>query len=217
MKETFDFIDRYNSIRSEFSGLRRTDMRDYPVEAVREALLNAVVHRDYSYSGSTLISIFDDRMEFVTLGGLLKGIDYDDIMLGISALRNPHLADIFYRLELIEAYGTGLLKIKETYEDCNVKPRIEVSSNAFKITLPNTNFIREQNGSCERYEHRVIYSEKEKQILQLLIKEKSLTRRELGERTDIPMTSLIRVLKQLLEKDAIRRIGGGKNTRYTSV
>ena len=68
----FDYIDRYNRTRSEFSGLDRLDIRDYPPEAIREALLNAIVHRDYSYRSPTLISIFEDRMEFVTIGGLVK-------------------------------------------------------------------------------------------------------------------------------------------------
>ena len=82
------------------------DIRDYPPEAVREALLNALVHRDYAFSGPTLISIFEDRIEFVTIGGLARGIGLEDIRLGVSVLRNPDLANIFYRLRLIEAYGT---------------------------------------------------------------------------------------------------------------
>ena len=105
--------------------------------------MNAVVHRDYSFSGAGLISIFDDRIEFVTIGGLVKGITLDDVKLGISVLRNQHLANIFYRLRLIEAYGTGILKINECYEDDRVKPVIQTTDNAFKITLPNRNFVTE--------------------------------------------------------------------------
>lgn len=60
LEEAFSYIDRYNRTRAEFTGLERVDMRDYPVEAVREALLNAIVHRDYSFSGPTLIRIFED-------------------------------------------------------------------------------------------------------------------------------------------------------------
>ena len=90
-----------------------------------------------------LISIFDDRIEFVTIGGLVKGITLDDVKLGVSVLRNQHLANIFYRLRLIEAYGTGILKINECYEDDMVKPVIQTTDNAFKITLPNRNFVTE--------------------------------------------------------------------------
>ncbi len=144
LEEAFAFIDRYNRTRAEFSGLDRLDMRDYPPEAIREALLNAIVHRDYSFSSSALISIFEDRIEFVTIGGLVKGITLEDVRLGVSVLRNQYLANIFYRLRLIEAYGTGILKINECYEDQVVKPVIETTDNAFKITLPNTNFHTEE-------------------------------------------------------------------------
>lgn len=73
LEEDFDYIDRYNRTRAEFPGQDCSDMRDYPPEAVREALLNAIVHRDYSFSAATLVSIFEDRIEFVTIGGLVKG------------------------------------------------------------------------------------------------------------------------------------------------
>lgn len=111
LEDAYEFIDRFNITRAEFKDLDRIDMRDYPSEAIRETLLNAIVHRDYSFSGSTLISIFDDRIEFVTIGGLVKGISLNDILLGVSILRNEHLANIFYRLKLIEAYGTGMPNI----------------------------------------------------------------------------------------------------------
>ena len=91
MEEAFRYIDRFNRTRAEFSGLDRIDMRDYPPEAVREALLNTIVHRDYSFSAPIQISIFDDRMEFVSVGGLVKGISLEDVELGVSALRNPCL------------------------------------------------------------------------------------------------------------------------------
>ena len=75
-----------------------------------------ISHRDYAFSASTLISIFTDRIEFVSIGGLPKGITYEDILLGVSVPRNPRLANIFYRLRLIEAFGTGIPKIKGSYQ-----------------------------------------------------------------------------------------------------
>jgi len=142
LDDSYFYLDQFNYTRAELAGLKRMDMRNYPPQAIREALLNSVVHRDYSYSGSTLISIYEDRIEFVSLGGLPKGISFSDLMLGVSVLRNNHLADIFYRLHLIEAYGTGVPKIMEYYREYTLQPSIEVSDNAFKITLPNTNYNR---------------------------------------------------------------------------
>lgn len=96
MTECYSFIDRYNRTQSTFERLERIDLRDFPVAALREALMNCIVHREYALSGSTLINIFNDRIEFISLGGLPRGIEYDDIMLGVSMPRNKKLANIFY-------------------------------------------------------------------------------------------------------------------------
>ena len=74
----------------------RTDIRDYPEVAVREALLNLIVHRDYSFSTSALISIYEDRIEFVSVGGLVHGMELEDIMVGLSVCRNQNLTNVFY-------------------------------------------------------------------------------------------------------------------------
>ena len=74
LEDVYEFVDLVNRTKASFSGLNRTDKRDYPEEAVREALLNSVVHRDYSFSASNLINIYEDRMEFVSLGGLVSGL-----------------------------------------------------------------------------------------------------------------------------------------------
>lgn len=117
MNDVYDFIDFRNQTRSTIERLQRIDVRDYPEIAVREALLNLLVHRDYSFRASSLISIYSNRIEFVSIGGLMSGVDLEDIMMGISICRNQNLANVFYRLKLIEAYGTGLNKIMKAYED----------------------------------------------------------------------------------------------------
>ncbi len=139
MNDVYDYIDFHNQTRATIEKLSRIDVRDYPILAVREALLNLLVHRDYSFSASALISIYDDRMEFVSVGGLMPGIELEDVMAGLSICRNQNLANVFYRLHLIEAYGTGLRKIMDAYEDLSEKPVISVTKNSFKITLPNVN------------------------------------------------------------------------------
>lgn len=67
-----------------FSNLDRTDRRDYPEDAIRESLLNSIVHRDYSFSGSNLVNVYEDRIEFVSLGGLVSGLELESIFLGVS-------------------------------------------------------------------------------------------------------------------------------------
>ena len=219
LNEAFAYIDRYNRTRAEFAGLDRVDMRDYPPEAVREALLNAIVHRDYSFRGSTLISIFEDRIEFVTIGGLVKGITLDDVKLGVSVLRNQNLANVFYRLRLIEAYGTGILKINEAYDDYEIKPLIETTDNAFKITLPNSNFRSEHQAPKGAGKNQGATSAEKKEsrihaVLALCRTKGSFVRTDVEAALGISQSTAILILRELVDDGVLTKQGKGKNLRY---
>ena len=219
LNEAFAYIDRYNRTRAEFAGLDRVDMRDYPPEAVREALLNAIVHRDYSFRGSTLISIFEDRIEFVTIGGLVKGITLDDVKLGVSVLRNQNLANVFYRLRLIEAYGTGILKINEAYDDYDRKPLIETTDNAFKITLPNSNFRSEHQAPKGAGKNQGATSAEKKEsrihaVLALCRTKGSFVRTDVEAALGISQSTAILLLRELVDDGVLTKQGKGKNLRY---
>lgn len=209
-EQAYAFIDQFNRTRAEFKGLDRIDMRDYPPESIRETLLNAVVHRDYAFSGSTLISIFDDRLEVVTIGGLVKGISLSDIRLGVSILRNQHLANVFYRLKLIEAYGTGIPKIMGCYDDYPVKPQIEATDNAFKVTLPNTNHRSVDHVS----ESAVTVSEREQQVLNLLKTQGFIVRKDVESVAGISQPTAVVLLREMVEKGLLVRAGSGKLVQY---
>lgn len=208
MNEVYEYIDRRNQVHSTFDKLRRIDTRDYPEVAIREALLNSLVHRDYSFSASTLISVYDDRIEFTSIGGLPAGVSLDDIMLGLSVCRNPKLANVFYRLELIEAYGTGMKKIMGAYENSNKKPVIETTDNAFKIILPNLN---EDIGSLPVADAG---SEAERQVLEFIKKNGSISRKETETAVNLKQTAAGRLLSKMIQKKLIVQIGQGKNTKY---
>lgn len=208
MKDVYSFLNRYNRTNSEITGLKRTDTREYPEIAIREALLNSIVHKEYSYSSSTLISVFDDKIEIVTIGGLTKGLNEDDIMLGVSILRNRNLANIFYRLKLIEAYGTGIPKIIESYNEYNVKPKIEISSNAFKITLPNT--LKEK--SISKLEKNL--SDKEYLIVNMLKENEYIKRTDIEKNLSISSSMAIKLLRNMVENSIIEKLGKGKNVIY---
>lgn len=217
LEEAYAYIDQLNRTRAEFEGLERIDKRDYPPEALREALLNAIVHRDYSISGSTLISIFDDRIEIITIGGLVRGISFNDIMLGVSVLRNQHLANVFYRLRLIEAYGTGMLKINESYAEYGIKPQIEVTDNAFKITLPNTNYVKSVLASTTQKTQLVQMISKgrrEEIIIRLFEENETIIRKDIEEALGVSQATAVLILRDLVERGILVKEGGGKYLRY---
>lgn len=218
LEEAYTYIDKLNRTRAEFEGLDRIDKRDYPPEALREALLNAIVHRDYSISGSTLISIFDDRIEIVTIGGLVRGISFDDIMLGVSVLRNQHLANVFYHLRLIEAYGTGMLKINECYDGFEMKPKIEASNNAFKITLPNTNYRGESTFDPEpqRIAPKKVTSKemRDEIIISMFETHESITRKDIETALNVSQSTAILIVRELVESGVLVKEGNGKYSCY---
>ena len=204
MNDAYSFIEVYNKTRAEFLKLRRIDRRDYPEEAVREALLNSLVHREYAFSGSTLINIFEDRIEFVSLGGLVNGLTANDILFGISQCRNEKLAAVFYRLKLIEAYGTGIQKIMDSYKDCIVKPKIDLSDNAFKIVLPNQNMVIPTQD----------VNDNERVILDLVFRKNVISRKDVEEVLAISQSMAGRIIKQLVDKAVLIPVGSGKNRKY---
>jgi ATP-dependent DNA helicase RecG len=211
MDDVYDFIDFRNQTHSTFEKLRRIDKRDYPDVAVREALLNLLVHREYSFRASTFISIYTDRIEFTSIGGLVSGVTLKDVMMGISVCRNAKLANIFYRLELIEAYGTGILKIMDAYKGTEMTPTIETSDNAFKIILPNLNARTEQKEPENAgYESSTV----EEKVIALAKERGFVTRKEVESLLGMSQTTCGRLLKQMTENGQIVQTGRGKSTRY---
>ena len=203
LTDAYKTIDFYNGTKATFSDLLRTDERDYPEDAVREALLNAIVHRDYSFSGSTIINLYSDRLEIISLGGLVSGLSLEAAMLGASQPRNEKLASLFYRMKLIEAYGTGISKIISCYKGLPVQPKFENVEGAFRVVLPNTH-AQELSVEDEKY----------LPILRLFEKQKEITRSDVEEALGVGTTHAINMLKEMLEKELIKKVGNGRLTRY---
>lgn len=216
LNEVYDYIDFHNQTHATFQKLLRIDTRDYPEVAVREALLNSLVHRDYSFRASTLISIYDDRIEFVSIGGLLPGLELDDLMMGVSVCRNPYLANVFYRLQLIETYGTGMKKIMGAYTDAPVQPKITTTNNAFKIILPNVNTTPKATEAHKEMENATVpgLDSSEEKVLQFLEEHPMITRKEVQTLLEVSQSTAGRILKAMVDRGQIMQLGGSRTTRY---
>ena len=139
IEDVHAYLHVFNRTRSTFEGVYRVDHPDYPDVAIREAYVNALIHRDYYIEGSVIVSMFDDRLEFMSLGGAMPGVTHDLMLAGVSVTRNEKLAQIFYRLNIIEAFGTGIPRIFSAYENNTAQPEIPVIDGGFLIRIPNLN------------------------------------------------------------------------------
>lgn len=112
-------------------------MQTVPEAAFREAVANALIHRTWDVSSAIRILMFDDKIQVISPGGLPSGLTEAEYMQGkISVLRNPVLANVFYRLGIVEIFGTGVLRILETYRQSLVKPKFEITDNSISVELP---------------------------------------------------------------------------------
>lgn len=241
LSDVYQFLDFYNGTKATFSGLDRTDTRDYPQEAIREALLNSIVHRDYSFSGSTLINLYDDRIEFVSLGGLVPGLAKEAIFMGVSQSRNPELAGVLYRMRLIESYGTGISKIRCSYDGEKHTPTFETAEGVFRTTLPNRNtamsklYISESADRANagkvketpveyktsreanhRNKKEQIHREKQL-ILDYAAENDGIVRKDVEELLDIKTTKAFLLLRELCQEGMLVAQGNGKLSRYIPV
>ncbi|MDD4097090.1 MAG: ATP-binding protein, partial [Oscillospiraceae bacterium] len=160
-----------------------------------------------SFSGSTLVSIFSDRLEIVSLGGLVPGLEPEDIFEGISQTRNVGLANIFYRLNYIEAYGTGIRKIRKECETMGVSADFRITNAAFRVIIPNRNVSHSE----------VLDMDSElSAALNYIRLHAVVSRKELQEVLGIKQTKCGLLLKALKEKGLIVQKGSGKATRYVA-
>ncbi len=193
------FVGKHNAQRSRIKGAYRVDTRDYPEEAVREILINALVHRDYAINGSILLEMYPDRLSVSSIGGLNKGLGLDDVMMGLSSRRNEKLAAVMYRLKLMESYGTGIPRIMDAYKGQPSKPRIELSTNVFRITLPKTIDI-----DLDQTSQRVLE----------MLSDVPMSRSTVEKAAGISRMSALSVLHSLVTAGLVEEVGSGRSTAY---
>ena len=203
MRQAFDFLSLSNNLAASVSGLDRIEQHDYPEIAVREAILNAIIHRDYGFSGSIIVNLYDDRAEFVSLGGLIPGLKAEDLFVGVSQPRNEKLANVFYRLKHIEAYGIGLRLIMQYYENLEIKPEINATSGAFSLTLPNMNYAKPILPSRPlKQQHKV--------ILDYLQHNPSITNEIVQKVLSVKQTRAYAIIREMMNDGLILKYGTGK-------
>ena len=209
LEDTVAYLKLCNKTSAVINGLERVEKQDYPEEALREALLNAIVHRDYSYSGSIIINVDDTGIEFISIGGLMPGLSAEDIRSGISQPRNKKLADVFHRLHLIESYGTGIRRIYSLYSGLKSQPIISVTPNTFKIVLPNMNTEGDTANDGRNY-----VTPQMQKILDYINEHGHITDEEIGTLLELKKTRIFNLTTQMREMGLIYSKGRGKTKIY---
>src|SRR3989338_8581619 len=209
--EVIKFVTRHISVRYEFEGKpKRKEVWEYPLEALREAVINAIVHRDYSISSNVQVEIYDDRIEIWNPGGLLPGITVEDLYKKEhkSVTRNKLIAQIFYDIGYIEKYGSGTIKIIELCKQNGLpSPEFKEVFGGFSIIFRKDIFTEEylcRFGLNERPIKPVIYTKEKGKI----------TNREYQELNSVSNKTSYLELSALVEKRVFVVEGSGKKVVY---
>ena len=142
------------------------------------------------------------RIEIISPGGLPSGITEDEYLSGkLSVLRNRNLANVFYRLGFVEIFGTGIIRIKQLYEEGLKQPDFEVSENAIKIVLPD-------------FEKNLNLTEDERKIYKLLSRTMLKSISEIAPYAPFGKSKTTQLLKEMSEKGVVKIEGKGRGTKY---
>lgn len=195
-------IQRYYQYE-EISGIERKTVQLIPENAYREAVANALIHRDWSMNAHIRIAMFPDRIEIKSPGSLPKGLTVQEYENGeISCLRNPILGNVFFRLKYIEMFGTGVTRIKHAYNEARIKPKFAITDNVISVILPVLS---------DKYN----VTNDEEKIIKALESGMQLSSTEIAKITGFTKSKTLRLVEVLKEKDYVRVLGKGRGTKYS--
>ena len=194
-------FERYYSVET-IEGARRTRHYSIPYEAFREAVANAVAHRTWDVNAKIRIAMHPDHIEISSPGGLPAGLGRDEYLKGfISQLRNPILANVLFRLNIIEMFGTGIVRIRSSYAEYEQKPEFDVSENAVRVTLPVT-------------DARPALTSDEELVYRFVKEEGTTASGQIVANFNFGKDKAVKLLRSLVEKRYVKKTGTGRGTRY---
>jgi ATP-dependent DNA helicase RecG len=198
----FDFFNKHYAPYQVIEGSRRVTKERVPKEAFREALANAIIHRDYLIKGCVGIAMFDNRIEIRSPGGLPEGIDYDLYLKGATSIpRNPIISNVFFRLGLIESFGTGVRRIIDAYRKNDSHPSFAVRTKQITVILPVLDYDYTRSNKTDA-------------IISYLEAYPDAPRERIEKAIDADKSLVIRRLNELSEKGLIEIVGRGPKTTY---
>lgn len=228
LKASLDFVKRNSKKMWKKGPVYRIEYPEYPERAVQEALVNALIHRDYSVIGSEVhVDIYDDRLEIYSPGGMYDGTFVQDLNpLNVSSTRrNPIIADVFARMDLMERRGSGLRKIIEAYESeenykKELKPEFKSTESSFTTILKNLNYAPQsvtQNVTknvTQSVGQKLKPSDRREKILEIIKNNPKITANDLSKQFNVTDRTIKRDLKVLTDKKIIKYVGSAKDGHW---
>lgn len=216
-QKLLDRLDVENTTYAKIEYFGRKEQEKIDSKALKEAVINAVVHNDYSYGNSPIVELYSDRVEITSAGGLPQELSQEEFLEGVTAPRNKELIRVFKDVELIENIGSGVLRILDAYDKSCFKfmehflrVSFKYKENPFEYEN-NTQKNGVLNGVLSgvlNYDKNI--TEKEKYIIEQIIKNPNISQKDIAIETNIPYRTVQRTISILKDKGIIERVGSKK-------
>lgn len=195
--EILDYIENQNITYTEIKSPTRVEQKLFNSIAMREAIINAIVHNDYSYENMPTIRLFEDHIEIISVGGLPEGIEKEEFLNGYMSPKNPQLMKIFRDLALVEHMGTGIFRILSVYD----KSIYTFTPNFIKVSIPfdRLNNIEKNVNKSKRLTGR------QEKILSFIESYEKYTQQEIANELNISRSTVVREINYLIKLGIISK------------
>lgn len=210
------FVRRNTQLASRIVGLEREDVPEYPYMAVREALVNALMHRDWAVAGKVNLNIFSDRIEIINPGGLMPGLQADRLE-GLHRTRNRTVAPLMLWMRLAETYGTGIRRMKAAMQSAGLpEPFIESSEAGLRLVLYSQQPNTDDHAGLITQTPQISLNLRQQMLLDRLAETegRSTSRAEYASTYSISSTQAITDLSQLVKQGLLNKLGRSSATLY---
>ena len=196
IEEAYQFVLKHIYLGAEIKGLIRTEAYELPVEAIREAIVNAVTHRNYLDKACIQVAVYDDRVEITSPGMLYGGLTIEQIKEGGSKIRNRCIAEVFSRMRIIESWGTGIKRMIASCREYGVEePEILELGDSIRVNLYRPSYKKVHQNEAVHQNNEVHQNETVHQT------EKVPSNKEFHQIEAIPQTEVVSTIREVCQTE----------------
>lgn len=209
IEEAFQFILKHINLGAEIDGIIRKDIYELPVKAIREAIVNAVTHRNYMDNSCVQVCIYDDRVEITSPGMLFGGLTIEMMMRGSSKIRNTGIAEIFSRMHIVEGWGTGVQRMLDGCKEYSIQPpKFTEIGDCFRVEFFRKKTNVQENVHVNVQENKKMT--KKEWVFELITERNDISNKEIAEKLNCSPKTVYRYIKELKSDGIIERVGSDK-------
>ena len=213
IEEAYEFVLKHINLGAEIRGLVRKDAYELPTEAIREAIVNAVTHRNFLDRACVQVAVYDDRVEVTSPGMLYGGLTIEQIKEGGSKIRNRCIAEVFSRMKIIESWGTGIKRMFSSCKEYGVRePELLEIGDSFRVNLyrPSYNEVHQSSLKNSPKSSPKEMNQTQKKILDMIQENPKITQTAMAEKLDITPRAVKKNIKELVGNGLVERVGSAR-------